>query len=136
MSELHQLKDVRSLIELVLILWTLELGQRILRHLPMIIHFRVKPLPVLRSYAGRIENMIRLPPIAVPIGSIPLKPALLGLHLAGLQMFISVAMGRNGILVRTDVCGLGSAAPLLRLNREGSTTQAGCGVWISVLPYL
>lgn len=129
-------KAKRSLIELILIFWTLELREGILLHSTMVIHFGVKSLPILRSQAGRIKDRIGLPAITVPICTVSLESALFCLHLAGLQVLISFTVGRHGLLVGTDVGRFGSAAPLLRLNRRGSTTQAGCGVWISVLPYL
>lgn len=115
--KLHQLKDVPSLIELVLILGAFQLRQRILLHLSMIVHFWVESLSVLRGQAGRVEDRIRLPSIAVPICPVTLEAALLGLHLGGLQVLIRVSVGWNGVLVGANVGGLGSAAPLLRLNR-------------------
>jgi hypothetical protein len=98
--------------------------------------FRIEPVTILRTDEGGGQHGMRVPAIAVPVGAILLVAAGLVLEGVDLQVFFSLAEGGVELLLGWLVGVLGSAGPLAGLRERGFTTQPGCGVWSSLLPYL
>lgn len=102
----------------------------------MELHLRIESVTVLRCQFLGVQHWVGLPTKTVPVITILLISTCLSVCPLRQTVLIRCSIKWISLLFRPQISRFPGTDPLIRLNKDLLTTQAGCDLWISVFPYL